>query len=508
MARSSDVEYNTVHAQGNCSDAPGDLEGLSQPSYRENQDPNVTAKQIQLYYKNATSEVVAEHGVSREELDRLAPQIREITESMQQQRDAGELAYRDLPYQKQTVETITALAQKLQGKYDNLVILGIGGSALGSIALQTALNSPTYNFQDNAQRGGPRLFVIDNVDPAQFGALLEHLESQLDRTLFNVVSKSGRTAETASQFLTIVETLKTHLPDGKLTDHIIATTDPSSGTLRGIVEREGLTSLVVPDGVGGRFSVLSDVGLFGAAMCGIDIEQLLAGAADMDRRVQSADLFENPAAIYGAIQYALYQKGKPLSVMMPYSYQLKDLADWFRQLWAESLGKAVDVNGKEVHTGPTPINALGTTDQHSQVQLYREGPNDKVFTFLEVTDYGRDVVIGPAGPVEELSYLSQRSMTELINVEKQATEYALLQSQRPCLTIKFPHISPHTVGQFIYLFEVTTSYVGGLLNINAYDQPAVELGKEATFALMGHEKYQDLLKEIQATCQIDEDFVL
>jgi len=464
------------------------------------------AKQIQLYYKNATSAVVGKNGLDMAELAGLKGAIKEITAKMDRQRQSGKLPYRDLPYQEEMVEKINKLAGELAGKYDNLVVLGIGGSALGNIALQTALNSPTYNLQND--RPGPRLFVSDNVDPVQFGALLDYLQGQLDRTLFNVISKSGQTAETAAQLMVVQDMLSEKLPGAKMADHIIATTDAKSGTLRGIVDRQGLKSLVVPDGVGGRFSVLSDVGLFSAAMCGIDIGQLLAGGAAMDKRVKGDDLMSNPAAMYAAIQYGFYRKGKVLSVMMPYSYQLKDLGDWYRQLWAESLGKEKDLDGKVVNAGPTPIKALGTTDQHSQVQLYREGPNDKVFTFLEVEKFSRDVVVGDAGEVKELSYLSGQKMSNLINSEKLGTEYALVHSQRPCLTVHFPEVNAHAVGEFVYMFEVATSYMGELLNINTYDQPAVELGKHATFARMGHKDYRKLNEEIEKFRQCDKQFLL
>ena len=194
---------------------------------------------------------------------------------MAAERGAGKLPYRDLPYQQGNCQKISRLAQKLQGKYENLVVLGIGGSALGNIAVQTALNSPTYNLRPQPQT--PRLFVVDNVDPVQFGSLLDWLvdNNMLKRTLFNVISKSGQTAETAAQFLTVRDLLTQKLPGVNLADHIITTTDARGGTLRKTVEQMGLTSLVVPDGVGGRFSVLSDVGLFSAAMCGIYIEKLL-----------------------------------------------------------------------------------------------------------------------------------------------------------------------------------------------------------------------------------------
>jgi len=194
---------------------------------------------------------------------------------------------------------------------------------------------------------------------------------------------------------------------------------------------------------------------------------------------------------------------------MPYSYALKDLSDWYRQLWAESLGKKEDLTGNDVHIGPTPVKALGTTDQHSQVQLYREGPNDKLFTFLQVRNFEKDIKIGPAPDyAQELGFLAGKDLSELLNNEKRATEYALLESKRPCLTVVFPEVNAYTVGQFIYLFEVTTSLAGALFNINPYDQPAVELGKEAAFALMGRQGYENLTQEIQSKTEIDEQFLV
>jgi len=233
-------------------------------------------------------------------------------------------------------------------------------------------------------------------------------------------------------------------------------------------------------------------------MCGIDIDSLLAGARAMDERVSSKDFRRNPAAVNAALNYYFYNQGKRISVMMPYSFALKDLADWYRQLWAESLGKAKDLAGNEVHVGPTPVKALGTTDQHSQVQLYREGPNDKLFTFLQVENFARDVTIGAAPECAgELGYLAGAELSRLFNSEKKATEYALLESSRPCLSVIFDKVNAYTVGQFIYLFEVTTSFAGALFGIDVYNQPAVELGKKATFALMGAAGYEELAERIR-----------
>jgi glucose-6-phosphate isomerase len=229
----------------------------------------------------------------------------------------------------------------------------------------------------------------------------------------------------------------------------------------------------------------------------------------MDAKVGCEDFYKNPAAINAAINYHFYNHGKRISVMMPYSFALKDLADWYRQLWAESLGKAKDLAGNEVHIGPTPVKALGTTDQHSQVQLYREGPNDKLFTFLQVNNFDKDLKISPAPEnAPELSFLAGSDLSALINNEKKATEYALLTDKRPCLTVLFDQVDAYTVGQFIYLYEVTTSLTAALLGINAYDQPAVELGKEATFALMGKAGCEKLAQQIQPLTEVDGDFLV
>jgi glucose-6-phosphate isomerase len=464
---------------------------------------------IKFYYKNVTSEILGdENGITGEQFDSLSKKITGLIKKINKERKEGKTRYRDLPFKTEIAEQVKQAVSGVKGRCDNLVVLGIGGSALGNIALQSSLNPYMYNL-DEKQRSGPRMFVLDNVDPMQLKSFLNWVTPQLDKTIFNVISKSGRTSETAAQMMIISKLLQEKLGPNGLKQQVIATTDPREGTLRKIADESKLRCLEVPDGVGGRFSVLSAVGLFSAAVCGIDIDALLAGARDMDERVSCEDFYKNPAALNAAINYHYYTKGKKISVMMPYSYALKDLADWYRQLWAESLGKVKDVKGKKTNVGPTPVKALGATDQHSQVQLYREGPNDKIFTFLEVENFSEDVTIGPApGYAPELAFLENKNLSTLLNNEKKATEYALLQNKRPCLTVLFDKIDAYNVGQFIYLFEVTTSFAGVLLDINTYDQPAVELGKEATFALMNKAGYESLAKEIKPYSTIDNKFVL
>jgi glucose-6-phosphate isomerase len=454
---------------------------------------------IELDYSHAlVSTVGPVHGLAPAELKRAEPEVLRIIRRVERERLDRLHRYRDLPDDRAMLAAVRAAVRRHRSGVENLVVLGIGGSALGNIALQTALNPAYHNLLPTGKRRGPRLFVMDNVDPMQFASLIEALGSSLRKTLFNVISKSGETAETAAQLLIVRDLLARKLGARALTRQLVVTTDARAGTFRELVEREGYESLPVPDGVGGRFSVLSAVGLFSAGMCGIDIGKLLSGAAEMSERVASVVVRKNPAALLALLLHSFYVRGKRLHVMMPYSYQLKDLADWYRQLWAESLGKHVDTAGQPVVVGPTPIRALGTTDQHSQVQLYREGPNDKVFIFLEVEKFARDVAIprGGAAP-KALAYLQGASLGRLLNAERRATEAALVASARPCLTIRFPKVDETTIGQFIMLWEAATTIAGGLLNINPYDQPAVQLGKEYTFALMGKPGYEKQAKELK-----------
>jgi len=466
----------------------------------------VSDSSIRLYYKNVTADVIgSEHGLSDSKLKELA----QITTPIVEKLNDARAPYRQLPYNQNYPADVKKTALDLRDDCENFVVLGIGGSALGNIALQTALNPYMYNTDKNQRSAGPRLFVFDNVDPVQLGSFLQWVGDKLDKTVFNVISKSGRTAETACQFLVIRQMLEDKLGAKLAKEQIIATTDPKQGTLRKIADSFGYRTLEVPEGVGGRFSVLSPVGLLSAAVCGIDIDQLLAGARAMDEKVSKTDFYKNPAAINAAINFHYYNRGKTISVMMPYSYALKDLADWYRQLWAESLGKAKNLSGDNVHIGPTPVKALGATDQHSQVQLYRQGPNDKLFTFLQVENFATEVQIGQAPDcAKELDYLTGVKMSKLLNSEKLATEYAIIKDNRPCLSLIFDKVDAFSVGQFIYLYEVTTSIAGRLFGINTYDQPAVELGKEATFALMGHHEYADLAAKIKPIIKTDSKYLI
>jgi glucose-6-phosphate isomerase len=399
----------------------------------------------------------------------------------------GTLGFLDLPNDRalhqQTLDYVRRIKASV-GAVTDVVVLGIGGSALGPIALRTSLRPPQWNLLDDAARGGePRLHVLDNVDPANISSLLGRLD--LRRSLFVVISKSGGTAETMAQYLVVRARLNEVLGEAGARERLVLVTDPEKGALRAIARNEGIAALEIPANVGGRFSVLTPVGLLPAALIGIDTASMLAGAADMRTRCASKELGKNIAGTWAALQFlADTRHGRPIHVLMPYSDALRDMADWYVQLWAESLGKH-RVAG-DAGVGPTPLGALGATDQHSKVQLFMEGPGDKTVTFIAVEDGGADVQIPRLhSDVPELAYLGGHRLGELLDIERRATAGALARRGRPNMTLTLESVDPFHVGALLMFLELATAYAGRLYGVNAFDQPGVELGKQFTYAMLG-----------------------
>ena len=453
-------------------------------------------RDVTFDYTNLLEEVAGpEDGVTPLELDGLAEDSYRYHEQLQEERRTGKLDFLHLPYNTAQMHAVEALADELRQQCTNFVIIGIGGSALGNTMLQGALHPPFYNLLPRQERGGPRLFVLDNVDPTRLAALLDLID--IEETVFNVITKSGTTAETMAQSLIVAYELRKRLGE-RWREQVVVTTDPEHGPLRAFAREENCRSFPIPPGVGGRFSVLSPVGLLSAAVTGIDVEALLTGAQAMERRCSEPGLTENLAYLYAALHYLLYRKGKCIHVMMPYADGLADFADWFRQLWAESLGKRLSLSGEPVSVGPTPVKAVGATDQHSQLQLYVDGPDNKVFTFLAVEHLARDLTIPDAfsetGPV---SYLVGHSLGELLNHERAATALLLADNDRPNSTITLPRLDAHALGQLILFFQLATAFSGKLYRVDPFDQPGVEAGKQATYALLGRKGYEQLRRDIQ-----------
>ncbi len=429
----------------------------------------------EISIQNCLKSNVGAFGLSPADIQSAGKALKAANLSLDEQRRRHEIGFFDLPDNISEAKKIAAIAGKWRGKYENFVVIGIGGSALGNIALQTALRPWTWNLMSASQRKGwLKIFVPDNVDPTLIGGLLNTLD--MSKTLFNVVSKSGTTAECLANYFILRNALEKKVGKAKANDHVIFTTDPEKGYLREKGRKEGILTLNIPPNVGGRFSVLTPVGLLSAAAAGIDIVSLLAGAKAMRERCANSNISKNPAALYAWAHTLFYKKGRNVHVMMPYSNELKDIADWFRQLWAESLGKKTDRKGKTVFVGPTPVKALGATDQHSQVQLYIEGPHDKVITFLSVDKFGTELKI----PSYDKHPLGGKNLGQLLKAEENATRDALANEGRPNLTVSVPEVNARSVGELLFLFELATAYSGEFFDINAYDQPGVELGKVLT----------------------------
>ena len=453
-------------------------------------------------------EFTGEHAIPRAELDSMLPELKKAHAAVEAGRGKGMQGWMDLPYNQDEILTaIENTAARVRKEFEAFVVLGIGGSALGPAAVQQALNHLHYNELPAEKRGGPRLYIEDNVDPERMAALLDVID--LKKTCFNVITKSGGTAETMSQYLIFTDALKKAMGDD-WAKHIITTTGADRGNLIKLTRENGFKHFIVPDGVGGRYSEMCPVGLFPAAVCGIDIRAMLKGAACMDKRCQSGDVWQNPALMEAVLQYIATERGMNVQAVMPYADSLKYMADWFCQLWAESLGKNVTRDGKPCNVGQTPTKALGVTDQHSQLQLYTEGPYDKVITLIKVGAFRSTVEI-PHGCEEfhDVAFLGGKTLNQLIEAERQGTEYALLKAGRMSQTITLPCVNAGTIGQLMYFFELTTAYEGELLNIDAFNQPGVEESKVASYAVLGNEaeKYRAKQEEMAKRPALSDKYI-
>lgn len=452
---------------------------------------------LKLDFNNMMKAFVGEYGVSDAEISSLSGKIAKAHKAMNEKRQNGKMDWRNLPKnQKNIVSDIKKYVNSVKDDMDAFIVLGIGGSALGPICVQQAINHPYYNELSKEQRGGfPRFYVADNVDPERLANLFEVIDPA--KSLFNCISKSGSTSETMSQFMIIKELLEDKLGKEEASKHIVCTTDAEKGNLIKIANDEGYKTFIIPRGVGGRFSEFSPVGLLPAAMCGIDIELMLDGAAYMDELSDNENIFENQAYMFAILSYISLKQGKNISVMMPYADSLKYVSDWFAQLWAESLGKKTDNDGNTVYAGQTPVKALGVTDQHSQVQLYTEGPFDKIIVIIGVDKFRKTMTIPQTyEDIPSLGFLGGVTQNKLIATEQMATEYAILKAGKANMTITLPEVNEFTIGELLYMFEVATGFAGELLNINAFDQPGVEEGKNATYAMFDRPGYEEKKLEL------------
>jgi len=396
------------------------------------------------------------------ELRALSARLDSLRERLHRWRDGDSPSFLALPYATDTM-SIANRGRDIAKRFRQTVVFGIGGSSLGGEMLCQVLGSPGH--------GHPVQF-FDNIDPASLDALTR---INWNDTQLLVVSKSGTTAETLCQFLSLLPGIEQQVGTANLRKHVLAITENPGGALHRIADQLGIEILPHPP-VGGRYSVLSVVGLLPAAIAGVDITALLAGARQMAERCIADDIETNPAFSAGGIQFLHSRLGRTLTVQMTYSDRLRPVMRWFRQLWAESLGKRDRAGHAQ---GLTPIEAYGATDQHSQLQLYLAGPDDKLFTFLVAppTDSDHRQIADRFPDIPEAAVLAGHSMTELFAAEFEATRTTLGRNGRPNRTLTLRAGDPAALGELIMLLEVETVVVAELLGVDPFDQPAVEEGK-------------------------------
>ncbi len=435
-------------------------------------------------FLNMLRDRVGAEGVSPEEFRALTGRLADARRTLGERQRAGAdpLGFLDAPKRRPSRGAMRALVARLDARVDTLVVIGIGGSLLGAQAAYQALEGI-----ETMRRGARRLrlvFAGDATDPQAVADVVGAVDWK--RTALNVISKSGDTLEPMSVFILLRDELIRAVGAKNAVARIIVTTDPSDGTLRQIALREGYAMLPVPADVGGRFSVLTEVGIFPLLAGGINVDELWKGAADAGTAFWKTPPARNVPLLYAGLQALLGRKGKRLSVFMPYAKRLTLVGQWYRQLWAESLGKRFDRRGRRFDGGPTPIAAVGPADQHSQIQLYNEGPNDKIVTFVEVSEFRRDRRLPEPWPdLPEVSRFAGCGLREIVRIERCATAEALTANRRPNGTLVIDDLSGRSVGGLLQTLMIAAAVAGELLDVNAFDQPGVEAGKQAMRRLLG-----------------------
>jgi len=403
------------------------------------------------------------HGISENGFRNFCDKKQSLVQKVFRSKSKSGYAFLTLPDAEANLRKIKKFAKEQRNnKWQNIVVLGIGGSALGTIAVRDALKS--------AFDKGPKLYVLDNIDPAYTAELLNHLN--LNKTLFTVISKSGTTTEPMIQYGLVKERLMRKFPKN-YQKHLVFVTDPKSGLLRKIAKAEKITAFDIPPKIGGRFSVLTNVGLLPCMLAGMDVSGLLKGARQMREAIKRAKGMNNPALALASAQFLLdKKKKKPMTVLMPYSNYLFRVGDWYRQLLAESIGK-------NRSAAPTPQSALGTTDQHSQLQLYSDGPNNKFFIFMRVLKHADDPKLGNVLP-KEIAFLNGKKFSQVIDAAYFGTSQALTKRKHPNVTIEVPKIDAKSIGALFMLFEFQIALLGLLYKVDAFNQPGVEHSKQIT----------------------------
>ncbi|HWR07233.1 glucose-6-phosphate isomerase [Sporomusa sp.] len=454
--------------------------------------------------------------VTAEDIAGLSERLKAAHQAIQHMRTTGEIRghlskdgkpepvlFSQLPYVQagnlnnpESIARLKAFGQSQRHRVDVVISFGIGGSYLGNKVLFDVHCGEFWNSKSSeARQGYPKLhFSGNNIDPRRTAELIEHITDEAKRKAMHagptdqvyrvtlvVISKSGSTLDTMSTFMVVYDALKQAAP--AITVEVVAVTDPAEGEQETLLHRlatqQGWPMFSVPDGVGGRFSIFSEVGLVTAACIGFDIDAFLAGSRSMDEACQSADIWQNPAMLNAALKYlAAANHGRDIEVFMPYADYLKAVAEWYIQLLAESLGKRTNRNGQEVYYGRTPTVAVGTTDMHAQTQLHQDGKRDKLVQFVQVGRWQQDAVIPNSFPsAAKLADIAALRLSQALDAAREANAAALVNDNRFNANFLLPQMNAYHLGELLYLLALSVAYEGELANVDAFDQPGVEAYK-------------------------------
>ncbi|MBQ9365247.1 MAG: glucose-6-phosphate isomerase [Schwartzia sp.] len=449
--------------------------------------------------------------VTESDLRELAPRLKAAHEAVCHMRDTGEVRghlskdgtpekvlFTELPYidennlnSPESIEKLLKFGQEMKRDIDVVISLGIGGSYLGNKVLFDVQCGEFWNEKTDKERDNyPRIYFSgNNIDARRTSDLIGHIrhlagvadshKNRELRVMLLVISKSGGTLDTMSNFMVLCNELSDM---DNVVLYVTAVTDPNDKKptlLRQLANENKWETFRVPDGVGGRFSVFSDVGLSLAVCFGFDIEEFLRGARDMDEASKTDDVMKNPAMLNAALKYIAAEKyGRDIEVMMPYCDYLKSLSEWYIQLLAESLGKGEDREGNKTPYGRTPVVAVGTTDMHAQTQQHQEGKLNKVVQFIRVEDWPDDIIIPNFFPdTKKLADIAGVTMAEALEVARQSNADALASNDRFNALFSLPKLNAYYLGQIMYLLALSIAYEGELADVDAFNQPGVEAYK-------------------------------
>ena len=419
--------------------------------------------------------------ISQEEIDNVSAQVSAAHKTINEKSGPGSdfLGWVDLPvdYDKEEFERIEKAAAKIRKDSDVLVVIGIGGSYLGAKAAIDFVTGPFYNYTEKPQI----IFAGNNISPNYLNSVIDCLDGK-DVSL-NVISKSGTTTEPAIAFRVLKKYLEDKYGKEEAKGRIYATTDKAKGALKNLADAEGYETFVVPDDVGGRFSVLTAVGLLPIAVCGADIKAMMKGAADARELYANDDLAANECYQYAAVRNILHRKGKSVEMLVNYEPELQYFIEWWKQLYGESEGK----DGK----GIFPAGASFSTDLHSMGQYIQDGRRLMIETVLYVEEPKRDLIIEEdAANVDGLNFLAGKGMDYVNKKAFEGTYLAHNDGGVPNLVIKLKSLDEYTFGQLVYFFEKACGISGYMLGVNPFNQPGVESYKKNMFALLGKPGYE------------------